>query len=241
VTTPNSPLTYPGECDSGELTFGRDGSEADDLGTLEAALNAQTIIPIPHLNGRTSFPCDIKCPSSGLSTNMAVPNISQVLPGAHVYIVLKADQSTGRTVSGTVGQVLTRGNHPRGIKVRLADGRVGRVQRMGDDASPAVLARVEEPHRQREGGWGVMGRDEVLPQESVGLDAYIKPGRKQKQRGGRTGRGTAEGDVRDDDPSERSVQQPPVPTTDTVKCPVCGDFEGDEAAVAHHVAAHFDS
>lgn len=22
-------------------------------------------------------------------------------------------------------------------------------------------------------------------------------------------------------------------------CPVCGDFEGDEAAVAHHVAGHF--
>jgi hypothetical protein len=24
------------------------------------------------------------------------------------------------------------------------------------------------------------------------------------------------------------------------KCPVCGEFEGDEAAVSHHVDTHFE-
>lgn len=34
---------------------------------------------------------------------------------------------------------------------------------------------------------------------------------------------------------------PSVPTaTEIVTCPVCGAFEGDEAAVAHHVNEHFD-
>ncbi|KEZ39162.1 Uncharacterized protein SAPIO_CDS9815 [Scedosporium apiospermum] len=59
-----------------------------------------------------------------------VPTTAEVVIGAQVNIVLKADQPTGRTVTGTVGSVLTRGNHPRGIKVRLVDGRVGRVQTM---------------------------------------------------------------------------------------------------------------
>jgi hypothetical protein len=26
----------------------------------------------------------------------------------------------------------------------------------------------------------------------------------------------------------------------TIKCPICGDFEGDEAAVSHHVEAHLE-
>lgn len=55
-----------------------------------------------------------------------VPRAHQVIPGANVSIVLKADQRTGRQVRGTVQHVLTRGDHHRGIKVRLTDGRVGR-------------------------------------------------------------------------------------------------------------------
>jgi uncharacterized repeat protein (TIGR03833 family) len=64
-------------------------------------------------------------------TPTRVPTVKDVVPGASVNIVLKADQPTGRTVSGTVKDVLTQGNHPRGIKVRLSDGRVGRVQSLG--------------------------------------------------------------------------------------------------------------
>jgi uncharacterized repeat protein (TIGR03833 family) len=54
-----------------------------------------------------------------------------------VAIVQKQDQRTGRTVEGVVGAVLTRSaTHPHGIKVRLADGRVGRVKAvLGDGAA----------------------------------------------------------------------------------------------------------
>lgn len=61
---------------------------------------------------------------------MPVSQFSQVRPGLLVSIVLKADQRTGRQVQGTVSQILTRHNHPRGIKVKLTDGRVGRVERI---------------------------------------------------------------------------------------------------------------
>ncbi|PHH84333.1 hypothetical protein CDD83_2109 [Cordyceps sp. RAO-2017] len=59
-----------------------------------------------------------------------VPAAAAVTPGARVAIVLKADQASGRETAGTVAAVLTRGEHPRGVKVRLGDGRVGRVRRL---------------------------------------------------------------------------------------------------------------
>lgn len=52
-----------------------------------------------------------------------------ILPGCEVNIVLKADQRSGRLTRGTVKDILTRSSHhPHGIKVRLADGQVGRVK-----------------------------------------------------------------------------------------------------------------
>ena len=49
--------------------------------------------------------------------------------GLKVAIVLKQDQRTGRQTIGTVKDLLTNSNfHPHGIKVRLTDGQVGRVQ-----------------------------------------------------------------------------------------------------------------
>ncbi|KAI9357264.1 P-loop containing nucleoside triphosphate hydrolase protein [Zopfochytrium polystomum] len=57
-----------------------------------------------------------------------VPPYSQLKQGLGVAIVLKQDQPTGRTVMGFIREVLTRGDHPRGVKVRLTDGRVGRVK-----------------------------------------------------------------------------------------------------------------
>jgi uncharacterized repeat protein (TIGR03833 family) len=54
---------------------------------------------------------------------------SQIKPGIHVKIVLKQDQLSGKLTEGFVKDVLTSSpTHPRGIKVRLRDGRVGRVQ-----------------------------------------------------------------------------------------------------------------
>jgi len=52
-----------------------------------------------------------------------------IRPGLRVAIVLKQDQRTGKTVEGVVAELLTRSaTHPHGIKVRLTDGRVGRVK-----------------------------------------------------------------------------------------------------------------
>ena len=49
--------------------------------------------------------------------------------GMIVDIVLKADQKTGKLTRGIVGDILTSSAlHHRGIKVRLKDGQVGRVQ-----------------------------------------------------------------------------------------------------------------
>ncbi|MGD8402743.1 MAG: YwbE family protein [Anaerolineales bacterium] len=57
-----------------------------------------------------------------------------VKPGAHVRIVLKADQRTGRLTEGVVKDVLTNSaSHPHGIKVRLQSGQVGRVKEILDD------------------------------------------------------------------------------------------------------------
>lgn len=49
--------------------------------------------------------------------------------GTKVAIVLKQDQRTGKRTNGIVKDLLTNSNfHPHGIKVRLTDGQVGRVQ-----------------------------------------------------------------------------------------------------------------
>jgi len=56
---------------------------------------------------------------------------SDLRPGMEVDIVLKKDQPTGRLTRGIIKEILTNSPyHPRGIKVRLTDGRVGRVQRI---------------------------------------------------------------------------------------------------------------
>lgn len=52
-----------------------------------------------------------------------------VKPGLKVKIVLKADQRSGKLTEGIVADLLTNSSvHPHGIKVRLEDGQVGRVQ-----------------------------------------------------------------------------------------------------------------
>ncbi|OCL81824.1 YwbE family protein [Arcobacter porcinus] len=49
--------------------------------------------------------------------------------GLKVNIVLKADQRTNKLTQGIVKDILTNSpTHPHGIKVRLQDGQVGRVQ-----------------------------------------------------------------------------------------------------------------
>ena len=51
--------------------------------------------------------------------------------GCEVDIILKKDQPTGKLTHGRVKDILTSSaDHHRGIKVRLEDGQVGRVQKI---------------------------------------------------------------------------------------------------------------
>jgi len=60
---------------------------------------------------------------------------SDIRPGRRVEIILKKDQRTGKRTVGTVKDILTSSAfHSRGIKVRLEDGRIGRVQGVLPDA-----------------------------------------------------------------------------------------------------------
>ncbi|NOX15463.1 MAG: YwbE family protein [Epsilonproteobacteria bacterium] len=53
--------------------------------------------------------------------------------GLNVAIVLKQDQRSGILTEGIVRDILTKSpKHPHGIKVRLMDGQVGRVQKILD-------------------------------------------------------------------------------------------------------------
>lgn len=201
-------------------------------------------------------------------TRNPVPTTRDVVPGAGVNIVLKQDQPTGRTVSGLVRDVLTRGNHPRGIKVRLADGRVGRVQSIasgevrsapadgaGGEAAlgvaggvPAAVWGGDDAHsfrdrrgrgRRGEGGEG----EEDVPSLQIGLDAYIKPAKPKGRRRANVADVADGGPDVDGGSSEQTgfgeIVGYEQPREGTARCPVCDDFEGDEAAVAHHVACHF--
>ncbi len=61
-------------------------------------------------------------------------NRKDISPGLRVAIVLKQDQRTGRRTVGVVRDILTSSSfHPHGIKVRLSDGQVGRVQEILSD------------------------------------------------------------------------------------------------------------
>jgi len=169
------------------------------------------------------------------------------MSGARVSIVLKIDQPTGKEVQGIVAEVLTNGNHPRGIKVRLVDGRVGRVQRMvSNDEGRTGSASLSGPS----------GNGEILHQgfNNLSTEASSSQGRDRYR------------DVRleEDMTIPRSsydlddflpVYHPLRENLDTARsflpssagsisevqvCPVCGQFEGDEAAVSHHVGSHFD-
>ena len=63
-------------------------------------------------------------------------NRADIRPGLRVAIVLKQDQRTGRRTVGVVKDLLTNSKfHPHGIKVRLTDGQVGRVQEILPDES----------------------------------------------------------------------------------------------------------
>ena len=64
-----------------------------------------------------------------------------IRPGVRVEIVLKKDQRSGKRTVGVVKDILTSlAFHSRGIKVRLEDGQIGRVQTVLSDEAPTVAA-----------------------------------------------------------------------------------------------------
>lgn len=159
-------------------------------------------------------------------------------------IVLKEDQQSGHQVKGIVADLLTRGDHPRGVKVRLRDGRVGRVQGLVSEAegqqgeaivggAGANLGRngegVESIARGRRGGR--MERD--IREE----DEYLYENRSPNQDQGLF----AALDEADKRHEQRRIGPafPPLRPEETAFCPVCFKFTGDEAAVAMHVEEHF--
>lgn len=60
---------------------------------------------------------------------MTIPTRKELRPGIRVRIILKKDQRSGALTEGVLKTLLTKSpSHPYGIKVRLEDGQVGRVQ-----------------------------------------------------------------------------------------------------------------
>ncbi|KAI0109835.1 hypothetical protein F4814DRAFT_380399 [Daldinia grandis] len=200
-------------------------------------------------------------------TSRGVPKTTEVVQGALVNIVLKADQRTGRQVCGTVRDVLTRGDHHRGIKVRLTDGRIGRVQSMSTTASSATSNAISDDAPS--GSTSTVGgsvdlvdgttsqprarrpryRDARLEEpldvasEQADLGAYIVPSRRKgKNKNGPKQTDQRDGSARGDQSLRSNVvaNSSTDVTSTTVTCPVCGAFEGDETAVAHHVSEHFE-
>lgn len=59
---------------------------------------------------------------------MSITSRSQIKIGSTVQVVQKQDQRSGKLTQGIVARILTNSqNHPRGIKVMLESGIVGRV------------------------------------------------------------------------------------------------------------------
>ena len=122
-----------------------------------------------------------------------VPRHSQILAGTPVSIVLKADQATGKLTAGNVADVLTRHDHPRGVKVRLVDGQIGRVQSISSLRSRPEQAESTAPRlpsdspgmgERRLGGFVQDDyRNDPTPLEERSLEDYIKkPAQKKKNK-----------------------------------------------------------
>jgi uncharacterized repeat protein (TIGR03833 family) len=68
------------------------------------------------------------------SDNPNPPARTEIKPGEAVWIIEKENYGTNDYKQGIVKDILTSSlSHPRGIKVRLTDGSVGRVQWIMED------------------------------------------------------------------------------------------------------------
>ncbi len=67
---------------------------------------------------------------------MSVPKRADIHANLRVAIVQKQDQRTGKQTTGIVKDILTSSpTHPHGIKVRLTNGQIGRVQEILSERS----------------------------------------------------------------------------------------------------------
>ncbi|KAH7326335.1 hypothetical protein B0I35DRAFT_474991 [Stachybotrys elegans] len=159
-----------------------------------------------------------------------VPGPRQVVPEAAVLIVTKKDQPTGRETAGVVQDVLTRGWHPRGMKVRLRDGQIGRVQRMADGDSPVPASSGNPSPSQG-------GTTRAPPARRWRHTADIRSETEYPE--GPPPRSLADFMPATVDSPSGSYEDSPSAHLDfgktMVKCPLCDEFEGDENAVTHHV------
>ncbi|KAF4952326.1 hypothetical protein FSARC_12669 [Fusarium sarcochroum] len=154
-----------------------------------------------------------RAPATPQQASGTVPTLQQVIPGASVFIILKEDQPSGEETQGIVQDILTRGNHPRGIKVRLRDGQVGRVQRMGNSSAASTVSSGAQT------------------QSSRFTMRYTDVRRDDEFATGPPPRSLADfiPDV------DEGLGSAPAAGVETVKCPFCDEFEGDEVAVTHHI------
>ena len=173
--------------------------------------------------------------------SMTLPRQSQIYPGVSVNIVLKADQGSGKLTTGQIADILTKGDHPRGIKVRLADGKIGRVQSLFPSSSPIGapqtssahiglpshnnngFARADSDSRPRGFQQDVRtdGHDPAALPEMGSLADYIKPPRKKKK--------------------PRASQPSPVQQESNAQKEIEVEFPGlDSALIAAIVADHGD-
>ena len=62
-----------------------------------------------------------------------IPSRDKISIGVIVQIVQKQDQRTGNLTEGKVKRILTSSQfHPHGIKVELENGKIGRIQKIGN-------------------------------------------------------------------------------------------------------------
>ena len=131
-------------------------SGADDAGGRAGGRRRR-----PAGGGRRRRPStNQRAPQAGDAPSAAAQKRSAVPLGAVVDVVQKEDQTTGKKTRGVVARHLTRAaQHPRGIKVLLAEEVVGRVVAVLEtpevsDDDLAAFARVSNPQRGRGGGRG---------------------------------------------------------------------------------------
>ncbi|MBK9260571.1 MAG: YwbE family protein [Polyangiaceae bacterium] len=96
-------------------------AECERVATLLRNAGASEVVIVRQAN-----PADVSPAGEPGGTQRA-----QIRRGLRVAIVMKADQETGALTEGIVRDILTSSStHPRGIKVRLESGEVGRVRRI---------------------------------------------------------------------------------------------------------------